>query len=145
MMLTVNMSERIVLFTEATDAAEERPPDTMTTKHTASQYLALAFAGRLQGDSEGLIKANQKRAARKGAPVTVTTREEYGNFTTNAKTYDRFVAATKDATLRDARYLAPVTTLAPVAAPAPVLSMMERMARITEATRPADCKTLALG
>jgi hypothetical protein len=115
----------------------------MTTKATASQYLALAFAGRIQGDSEGLIKANQKRAARKGAPVTVTTRDEYGSFRTDARYLARFVAATQDSTLRDARYLAPVTTLAPVAAPA--LSMMERMARAAEATRPAGCKTLALG
>jgi hypothetical protein len=115
----------------------------MTTKHTASQYLALAFAGRLAGDSEGLVKKNQKRAARRGEPLTVTHSEEYGNFTTSERTYARFVAATQDSTLRDARYLAPVTTLAPVDAPA--LSLMERMARATEATRPAGCKTLALG
>ena len=119
----------------------------MTTKHTASQYLALAFAGRLAGDSEGLVKKNQKRAARRGDPLTVTHREEHGNFTTSERTYARFVAATQDSALRDARYLAPVTTLAPVAATpaAPALSLMERMARATEATRPAGCKTIALG
>lgn len=143
--MTVNASERIVSFTEARDAEEERTPDTMTTKHTASQYLALAFACRLAGDSEGLVKKNQKRAARRGEPLTVTRREEYGNFTTSATTYARFVAATQDATLRDARYLAPVTTLASVATPAPAISEMERIARIADSMRPAGCKQITLG
>lgn len=115
----------------------------MTTKHTASEYLALAFACRLAGDSEGLVKKNQKRAARRGEPLTVTRCEEHGNFTTSAKTYARFVAATQDSTLRDARYLAPVTTLAPVAA-TPAISEMERIARICDKMN-AGCKTLALG
>ncbi len=99
--------------------------NTNTTKNTASQYLAIAFFGRLIGDSEGLIKKNQQRAARVGAPLTVTHRTDHGAFETNAKAYDRFVASTQPA--------------------APALSLMERMARATDATRPAGCKTLTLG
>lgn len=123
--MTVNATERIVLFTEATDATEERTSDTMTTKHTASQYLAIAFFGRLIGDSEGLIKKNQQRAARAGAPLTVTHRTDHGAWVTNAKAYDRFIASTQPA--------------------APAISEMERIARIADSMRPAGCKTLALG
>jgi hypothetical protein len=98
---------------------------TKNTKNTASQYLAIAFFGRLIGDSEGLIKKNQRCAARVGAPLTVTHRTDHGAWVTNASAYDRFVASTQPA--------------------APALSLMERVARATEATRPAGCKTLALG
>lgn len=121
----------ILFFTEARDAEEERPPDTMTTttKNKPAAYLALAFeCRRVYGPGVGtdkLIKRLQRAAASKGAPVTVTDREEWGSFITRPGAYARFVASTQPA--------------------APALSLMERMARAAEATRPAGCKTLALG
>ena len=102
---------------------------TTTTKNKPAAYLALAFECRrvygLGAETDKLIKRLQRAAAHQGAPVTVTDREEWGNFRTVPSTYARFVASTQPA--------------------APVISMMERMARAAEATRPAGCKTLVMG
>ena len=143
----------ILFFTEAMDATEERPTDTMTTTSKQINVTPGAISGfEILGTIKrvcGVEVVEVSTSYYMSLDLSVTVRQiadENCNMPRrgrwiieSADANSDFISSKREALAAMADYIA-----APQPA-APALSLMERMARAAEATRPAGCKTLALG